>query len=258
MKYHKTTFPDGQISIELDYQTAEEQVVKRRINSYEDLFILKSITDALKQVTNGSRKAQLFIPCLFGQRSDRRFKENQSFDLKNICDFINSCDFEKVIVFDPHSDVTLGLLNNSTKTSSFQFVNETIYKLDRHRFGETVLVAPDAGAYKKVFDYSQKLELPLVGAVKHRTLDGKFTLQCTGDVKYKECLIVDDLADGGGTFVVLGKKLKELGASKVSLYVSHGYFNKGFDELKQYIDHIYCTNSVKDMDDSYVTQYKII
>lgn len=70
--------------------------------------------------------------------------------------------------------------------------------------------------------------------------------------------MVDDLADGGRTFNLLAAELKNQGAAKVFLYVTHAQFNYGFEELKQNIDHIFCTNSYKDIYDDYVTQYKII
>ena len=71
-------------------------------------------------------------------------------------------------------------------------------------------------------------------------------------------MIVDDLADGGRTFKFLAEELKNQGAAKVFLYVTHAQFNYGFDELKETIDHVYCTNSYKDIEDGFVTQFKVI
>jgi len=65
------------------------------------------------------------------------------------------------------------------------------------------------------------------------------------------------VADGGRTFKFLAEALKKQGATKVFLYVTHGQFNYGFDELKESIDHIYCTNSYKDIEDDFVTQFKL-
>ena len=78
------------------------------------------------------------------------------------------------------------------------------------------------------------------------------------DVKNRNCLIVDDLADGGRTFKLLATELKLQGARKVYLYVTHGQFHFGFEELKESIDHIYCTNSYKEIEDDFVTQFKVI
>jgi len=255
MNFKVIKYPDGQINIQVDDFLPKVEI---RINSYEDLFILKSIADVYK--LHNKELSELIVPCLFGQRSDRRFQENESFGLKLICDFINSFGFKKVSLFDTHSDVSLALIDNSRKISSFQYVDESLSEISK--FGITVnkdlvLVSPDAGAYKKVFKYAEDLNLPLVAANKFRDLKGNVTLNILGDVIGKNCLIVDDILDGGFTFHLLAKQLKEQGASKVYLYVSHAYFNKGVD-FSEYIDHFYCTNSIKDIKDKKVTQFKII
>jgi ribose-phosphate pyrophosphokinase len=250
MKYEVIEYPDGQISIKINEYTDE---LLFRINSYKDLFVLKAISDVI--IHNNQKLPILTIPCLFGQRSDRRFSENQSFDLKNICDFINSCNFSKVQIYETHSDVSLALVNNSVKVSTFPFIKQVIEDINSSNI---VLVSPDSGAYKRVFKYAEYLNLPLVAANKYRDLDGKITLNILGDVKGKDCVILDDIADGAWTFYLLAKQLKEQGASKVFLYVTHGYFNKGFELLREYIDHIYCTDSVREFDvKDYVKQFKI-
>ena len=89
-------------------------------------------------------------------------------------------------------------------------------------------------------------------------INGAPIISIQGDVKGKKCLIVDDLADGGRTFKLLADALNKQGAVNVFLYVTQAQFNYGFDELKESIDHIYCTNSYKDIDDKYVTQFEVI
>ncbi len=253
-------YPDSQINVQIEDSVDRLKTVKYRIDSYEDLFVLKSFVEARNHYYGGLMFTKLFIPCLFGQRSDRRFQEHESFGLKVICDFINSMNFSKVEIFDSHSDVSLALINNSVKISSKQRVEETVLEISRLGVNTTrdlVLISPDAGAYKKVFKYAEDLSLPLVAANKFRDLKGEVTLNILGDVKGKNCLIVDDILDGGFTFHLLAKQLKEQGANKVYLYISHAYFNKGIN-FSDYIDHFYCTNSVKNIEDPKVTQFKII
>lgn len=273
MIYERIKYPDSQISAKItDFS---EAIIKERINNYEDLFFIRSLADICNY---SGYKVKLFISCLLGQRSDRRFSPTQSFDLKLIAEIINSCNFNNVEILDPHSDVALALINNSEKVSSFQYVKSAledivgeIGEIGRANKDDIVLVAPDAGAYKKVFEYGEKLNLPVVGAMKHRTGDGKISMVFAGGLLTgKHCLIVDDLCDGGATFLALATKLREYGTEKVYLYITHGIFSKGFTELRKVIDHIYCTNSVKDLPLSitdenghytvsdYVTQYKVI
>lgn len=276
--FERIKYPDGQIGAKIIRPIGPDQIIRERINNYEDLFYIRSIAEVIE--FNNLKHWELFIPCMFGQRSDKRFTGLQSFDLKLITDVINECDFERVKIFDPHSDMTLGLINKSEKISSFEYVEKAIKDIRVNKSNwpqedNLILVSPDAGAYKKVFEYGEKLNLPVMAAVKHRSLKGEVNLTFTGGVHGKDCLIVDDLCDGGYTFELLGKALKEHGAEKVYLYVSHGLFSKGFSKLSEVVDHIYCTNSIKDIPDwieekgkifttnndpkvDYVTQFKII
>lgn len=262
--FEKVKYPDGQISAKVKEFPPN---ITARINSYEDLMYVMSLADVYEFK---GKKASLLIPCLFGQRSDRRFADNQSFDLKIISEIINMCNFTNVTIFDPHSDVSMALINNSIKMSPEGYIRAAV-KLIKDRIGdkELMLVSPDAGAYKKVFELAEKLGLELAGALKHRDKDGKVDLTFMGNVKGKVCLIVDDLCDGGYTFELLGKALVEQEAAEVHLYVSHGYFSKGLNELSKVINHIYCTNSVKEIPSDtpvyghhklsdFLTQFKII
>ena len=74
-------YPDGQINIEVFDCSTEHTNIKMRINTYKDLFKLKSLVEVCNYRYRGYT-GRLFIPCLFGQRSDRRFTKNQSFGLK--------------------------------------------------------------------------------------------------------------------------------------------------------------------------------
>ncbi|MCG8881717.1 ribose-phosphate pyrophosphokinase [Tenacibaculum finnmarkense] len=252
MKYEIKKFNDGQVTAKI-FEKGNLHV-KIRGNSYEDLFRIASIKEAwdAENILNKTATAILTIYCLIGQRSDRRFNEKESFDLKVIANFINSMSFDKVEILHPHSSISLALIDNSIEIKSYEFVKKVYDAI-----GNPILISPDAGAYKTTHEIAEKLEAGLIPSNKVRIAGvPKITIQ--GDVKNKECLIVDDLADGGRTFNFLAKELKNQGATKVFLYVTHGQFNYGFDELKENINHIYCTNSYKDISDDFVTQFKVV
>ena len=251
MEYELKKFKDGQVASKIINNGDLE--VNLRGNSYEDLFTAASIKEAwdAANTMNKTTVSTLTIYCLIGQRSDRRFNENESFDLKIISNFINTMKFDKVQILHPHSPISLALINNSEKISHFSFVEKAY-----NNIGKPMLVSPDAGAYKATHDIAETLNADLIPSNKVR-VNGAPVISIQGNVEGKECLIVDDLADGGRTFKYLAEELKQQGASKVFLYVTHGQFNYGFDELKESIDHIYCTNSYKEINDEFVTQYKI-
>ena len=252
MQYDIKKFKDGQVAAKLLEKGNLD--VKIRGNSYEDLFRIAAIKEAwdADNSLNKTVTASLTIYCLIGQRSDRRFNPKESFDLKVIANFINSMKFDKVEILHPHSAISLALIENSNKLSHFPYVKKAYEAI-----GNPVLVSPDAGAYKTTHEIAEKLDSDLVPSNKVR-VDGAPVISIQGEVKDKDCLIVDDLADGGRTFKFLAEALKKQGAAKVYLYVTHAQFNYGFEELKETIDHVYCTNSYKDIDDGFVTQFKVI
>ena len=252
MKYEIKKFKDGQVAAKIKEHGNLD--IKIRGNSYEDLFSVASIKEAWDSENSENKNliSKLTIFCLIGQRSDRRFNKSESFDLKVICNFINTMNFDKVFILHPHSNICLALINNSEKISHLSFVEKAFNKI-----GNPILISPDAGAYKSTHSISEFLNADLVASNKVR-IDGVPKISIQGDVRNKECLIVDDLADGGRTFKFLAEELKKQGAVKVFLYVTHGQFNYGFEDLKESIDLIYCTNSYRDIDDSFVEQFKIL
>ncbi len=252
MSYEVKKFRDGQVAAKIVENGNLD--VKLRGNSYEDLFAAASIKEAWDALnaSNKTCSSVLTLYCMIGQRSDRRFYEGESFDLKIISRFINNMQFDKVRILHPHSAISLALIDNSEEISNFDFVEKAY-----NAIGTPVLVSPDAGAYKTTHSIAEKLQADLIPSNKVR-VHGEPVISIQGDVSGKDCLIVDDLADGGRTFKNLATELKSQGASKVYLYVTHAQFNFGFEELKESIDHVYCTNSYRDIEDEFVTQFKVI
>ena len=246
------TFSDGQVTSKI--QSTGDLHIKIRGNSYADLFAAASTKEAWDNADSGNknRTSTLEICCLIGQRSDRRFYTGESFDLKVIADFINAMHFDRVEILHPHSPVSLALIHHSEAIDHFEFVKKAFEAIEN-----PVLVSPDAGAYKATHGISERLNADLVPSNKVR-VNGNPQISVQGDVSGRNCLIVDDLADGGRTFKFLAEALKAQGADKVYLYVTHAQFNHGFAELKETINHVFCTNSFREIEDDFVTQFKVI
>jgi len=140
--------------------------------------------------------------------------------LKYFCEFVNSLRFDKVIVRDAHSNVSLALLNNVVAEPIDGDIGYLVASLLDSE--SDIVFYPDEGSCKR---YSDMISFPYAFGVKKRDWNtGKIIgLDIQGDLPNApfNVLIIDDISSYGGTFYHSAKKLKELGAEKVYLYVTH-------------------------------------
>lgn len=234
-------YPDGGKYIVNDLN---EISLTYKINSYEDLFLLKSIKDAnpnLKEIT---------IPCMFQQQHDRKFNQNESFELKLVCDFINSCNFEKVKVFHPHSDVTPALLNNCEVIDNQTFIRSVLQYLvdsgNKNLENNLILMSSDAGGFKPLIKLCKQLNWQgeTYSASKAREKEKLIQIVDRTDFGGKDILLIDDICVYGGTFKGLSRLLKKRNCGKLYLAVSHiTVQNLGEDPVTNYFDKVFTTNS---------------
>lgn len=251
--YNKINFPDGQQNIEiidneLKTDKFKEIEIISNLNNFLDLELIICANQSLKEL--GYKNISLFIPYFLGGRSDRKFKEGGNNYIKDVISpIINLQNFNSVTVLDPHSDVIEACINNIKIKGIDSYINNVINSINN----EIVLVSPDAGALKKVYKIREKYKIKnlLIGS-KNRDVNGKIThTSISGDVdsNIKDFLIVDDICDGGRTFIELAKVIKEKYKNAIiHLYVTHGIFSQGIEVLYEHIDFIYTTNSIKEIE----------
>jgi ribose-phosphate pyrophosphokinase len=249
------TFPDSQPHVVLPstIYTADKVYITCSIINTEVLFKLLLVNNVLER--EGVLEKYLYIPYLMGARYDRVMQDGDSFDLKVVADTINSCNFRKVFILDPHSSVSTSLINRSKAVEAIPvLVFEALKKLNiKDASDQCVFICPDAGAQKKLTEYRKTLnnlhtgsiDVPIVYCNKQRDIKtGDITLTVPNPemCKDKHCIIIDDLCDGGGTFIEIAKQITSRPKS-LSLVVTHGIFSKGFSVLKQYFNNIFTTDS---------------
>ncbi|HLK27037.1 MAG TPA: ribose-phosphate pyrophosphokinase-like domain-containing protein [Puia sp.] len=233
----KLVFPDSQphINIPEIKEGDEIKVICSIINS-DTLLQLLQCANAIDNAF--AKKKILIIPYLMGARYDRLMLSGDSIDVKVIADLINSMEFEKVYLFDVHSEASVLLINNAINISNEELVKS--YQKDN-----AVLICPDTGAAKKVGNYFRwnKNITDIVYCNKHRDIsNGKITLNVLEPEKCKSrnCVIIDDICDGGGTFLAIAEQINP---KTLALIVTHGIFSKGVDCLEEYFDEIITSNS---------------
>lgn len=231
------TYPDGQPHIIVDdYELGDEIKVICSMTDCQKIIELLMISDALENIR--AKKSHLVIPYLMGARYDRSMMYGDSIDLKVIAKLINSCGFEEVSLIDVHSDSALLLIENS-----FNFDNSFLVK--EYDTSDSILICPDAGAAKKVDKYLEwnKNLVDIVYCTKTRDLsNGNLTIKVLEPEKCKDrnCVIIDDLCDGGGTFLGIASQIKP---RNLELIVTHGIFSKGYKALMTHFNRIVTSNS---------------
>ncbi|RZJ56117.1 MAG: ribose-phosphate pyrophosphokinase [Flavobacterium sp.] len=256
IKFQSFTFSGGEPHIKIvpDFDTNRKVTITHRLNSFNDLGLLCVTVDALRRMD--VKIIELFIPYFPAARQDRVMIPGEPLSVKVYADIINAMQLNKVFVFDAHSEVTPALLNNSTVIPNYTFIQQVIKSIGN----DVKLISPDGGALKKIYKVSEFLGgVEVVECSKSRDVKtGKLSgfKVYNDDLEGMDCLIVDDICDGGGTFVGLAEELKKKNAGKLYLAVSHGIFNKGFEVLDCF-DRIFTTNSFKDFEGENVEVVKL-
>lgn len=244
------TFKGGEEQVKIDLRHAPKGSISfvditAKIKNSTDVMALAMLVDAVSRLENLHTNAEfvLNLPYIPYARQDRVMNPGEALSIKVFARIVNALGFDKVVVDDPHSDVSAALLDNvkiQDQASLIQMHHDVLAGKD------VTIVAPDAGARKKAQKVADRFRMPIVEAGKIRDLK---TNEITGtavfgDVEGRECVIVDDICDGGRTFIALAQALKENGAKRVILYVTHGIFSfgkqiildGGVDEIYAYHD----------------------
>lgn len=238
------TFSGGEphIKIKEELSFVDQLTITTRINSFNDFGLLLVAVDATRRM--GVESISLFLPYFPGARQDRLMTQGEPLTVKVFADLINNMNFNKVSIIDPHSEVTSALIDHLEVISTNPFVEEATKELS-----DFYLISPDAGSQKKIYSTSKYLGgIPVVECSKKRDVEsGKLSGFEVNheDLGGKTCVVVDDICDGGGTFMGLAKELKKKNAGLLYLIVTHGIFSKNTDVLASVFDKVFTTDSIR-------------
>jgi ribose-phosphate pyrophosphokinase len=225
-------------------------VVHAKLKNTVTLIALLLTVDACRRRFPDVENISLVAHYMPYARQDRVCNRGESLSSKVMADLINGCGFDSVTIADPHSDVIVALIDNCKVISAESIIASNEVLSNRIMGGFYTLVAPDAGSRKKIEKIATRFGLDgFVQGSKHRNLKtGELSeITFSGDVQDKHCLIIDDICDGGGTFVGLAEEMKKAGAISVDLYVTHGFFSRGTNAVNgenQAINQIFTTDSI--------------
>jgi len=260
------TFSGGEPFVRMDFSLvadippfvsdAVRIIVATRIQSCEELIKLGLVVNAIDNHFKGTLiEYHICIPYLFMSRQDRVVHEGDPNGAEFMANYLSSMTENALGIFtlDVHSGRNIKAFQDyATHISDFTRLELFSAGKDFKRFkGYDIIVAPDAGAAQENALIAEHNGSKLVTFEKVRdTRSGEITGMrminaSAADVEGKRCLIVDDICDGGRTFIEAGSVLKKAGSKEVDLYVTHGIFSKGFDVFDGCIDNIFTTDAFR-------------
>ncbi len=206
---------------------------------------------SLKLLLNPYAFVNLHIPFLPYARQDKDIDNESTFNLSAFSILLNQLSFDRVTSVDVHNV-------NKTITFIYNFDNmrsEPFIRMSIEDFDPDFLVYPDTGAknrYDLSFDRKITFEKTRDQSTGH--ILGHNIIGATPKVlPDNKLLLVDDLADGGATFISIAQQIRKIEPHvTIGLYVTHGVFSKGRQHLLDNgIDKIYTTNSLLKNTDGY-------
>lgn len=236
------SYPDGQHSIKLalnKLNVKEPVSIKCRIRYFSELEVLFCLVNALRK--NDFYVASINFVYLFGMRSDRAFEIGEPNYFRDVLAPVINLLKTHIYVMVPHNPDQLVYIEGVPTYPDYSFTSSL-------SFGGDKSVKRWASGLHGYFE-------------KKRTKD-RITVDLHYDYEefnYDSIMVVDDLCDGGATFLEEARYLKDkYPDKKLKLFVHHGLFTQGVNVLASYYDEIICTNSYHDIEHPKVKQIKVI
>ncbi len=244
-------FPSGaETGIKLDlrgFEPSEPVLITSSPSDAQGILEILMTVDALRHAD--AQDISLWLGYLPYARQDRVSVSGEAFALGVMADLLNPLGFSRVYLTDAHSETAGALIHRSAPVCLHDFYLRAFSSLEGPKGGRELitLCSPDAGAVKKVSKVAEQHKLPMTMAFKSRNpatgaLSG-VRIASPEEVEGRHIVIVDDICDGGGTFINLAKELRREGAAKVSLVVTHGLFTKGLSVFDGLIDTVVCSST---------------
>lgn len=238
-------FPGGEVGVKVDPMPDRYGMLRIDISDIptsDDIFVAMNLLDALCRMQINKTLITLHMSYLPYARQDRVCSEGESFALDVFIRMLTSMrhTYGTISFDDVHSNVTLDVLDKCAPSLEVKHFEQNFFTDYLPAFD--VIIAPDKGAASKAAN-TQPLK-------QHIYLS---KVRMNGEVLYEDyafdtivgtACILDDICDGGATFLAAGEMLRDTQPrmTDLSLYVTHGIFSKGLDKLNEVFDNVYVSN----------------
>ena len=221
-------FSDNEIFVEIHENVRGEDVFVVQSTSSpanDTMMELLVCLDALKR--SSARRITAVLPYFGYARQDRKSAPRTPISAKLVANLITAAGANRVLTLDLHAGQIQGFFD--IPVDNLYAAGEIIGDIERNfPNGNLMVVSPDVGGVVRARAIAKRLEADLAIVDKRREKAGvSEVMNIIGDVKDRECILVDDIVDSAGTLCNAAAALKEAGASEVHAYVSHAVLSGG-------------------------------
>ena len=241
-------FADGETIVELGESVRGKQVfivqsTYRPVN--ERLMELLIAIDCIKR--SSARDIVCIIPYFGYARQDRKAQPRQPITGRLVADMLTVAGASRVVTVDLHAPQIQGFFSFPVDDMKTAPMMGQYFKTKGLDIENTVVVSPDHGGTKRARELAEILGTPIAIVDKRRPRPNVVEAQnVIGDVKDKDCIVIDDICDTGGSLTAACQIIKDFGAKKIYVALAHGVFSgNAMDRIEEsVIEELVVSNTI--------------
>src|ERR1700742_2742690 len=228
-KLHVRRFADLEIFVEILENVRGRDTFIVQSTSYptnDHLMELLIIIDALRRAS--AQRITAVMPYFGYARQDRKPGPRSPISAKLVANLITRAGADRVLTVDLHAGQIQGFFD--IPTDNLFAAPTRVRDIQAHHNGSknVMVVSPDVGGVVRARALAKRLDAPLAIVDKRRERAGESeVMNIIGDVAARNCVLLDDIVDSGGTLVNAADALLAAGAESVSAYITHGVLSGG-------------------------------
>ena len=216
-------FADGEIFVEILENMRGEDVFALQSTSYpanDNLMELLVLIDAIRR--SSAKRITAVLPYFGYARQDRKPGPRTPISAKLVANMITHAGADRVLTLDLHAGQIQGFFDLPTD-NLFSVPVLTRDIQEQYDTKSVTVVSPDVGGVVRARAFAKRIDAPLAIVDKRRERPGESeVMNIIGEIEGRECILVDDIIDSGGTLCNAAEALLTQGASSVMAYITHG------------------------------------
>ncbi|MEM9734168.1 MAG: ribose-phosphate pyrophosphokinase [Pseudomonadota bacterium] len=221
-------FADQEIFVEIQENVRGEDVFILQSTSYpanDNLMELLILIDAARR--SSAKRITAVLPYFGYARQDRKPGPRTPISAKLVANLITEAGADRVLTMDLHAGQIQGFFDIPTDNLFAVPVMSRDLKTN-YDVENVMVVSPDVGGVVRARALARRINSPLAIVDKRRDKHGESeVMNVIGDVEGRDCILIDDIIDSGGTLCNAAEALLANGATSVTAYISHGVLSGG-------------------------------